>query len=52
VQEAGAASAAEIVERVFRLCTEWSRRRSWEDDATLLVVRRLDPPAQAERAAV
>jgi sigma-B regulation protein RsbU (phosphoserine phosphatase) len=41
VQQVRTASAADIVEHVFRVSTEWSRRRSWEDDATLLVVRRL-----------
>jgi sigma-B regulation protein RsbU (phosphoserine phosphatase) len=40
VKEAGAVSAAEILEHVFKAANEWSRRRSWEDDATLLVVRR------------
>jgi phosphoserine phosphatase RsbU/P len=40
VQEVRAKSAAEIVEHVFKGSTEWSRRRSWEDDATLLVVCR------------
>ena len=41
---AGAASASEVLEQVFRAATEFSRSRSWEDDATVLVVRRLDRP--------
>jgi sigma-B regulation protein RsbU (phosphoserine phosphatase) len=45
VQEAAAQSAADIVEHVFRTSTDWSRRRSWEDDATLVVVRRPETPA-------
>jgi sigma-B regulation protein RsbU (phosphoserine phosphatase) len=44
VQEAGTAGAAEILEHVFRTSTDWSRRRSWEDDATLVVVRRHEGP--------
>jgi len=42
VQDAmrGGAAAAEILERIFKAATDFSRRRSWEDDATLMVVRR------------
>ncbi|HVR69711.1 MAG TPA: PP2C family protein-serine/threonine phosphatase [Vicinamibacteria bacterium] len=40
VQEKGAAGAGEILEGVFRAAADFSRRRTWEDDATLVVVRR------------
>jgi sigma-B regulation protein RsbU (phosphoserine phosphatase) len=40
------AGAGEILEDVFRAATEFSRRRTWEDDATLLVVRRKAGPSR------
>jgi sigma-B regulation protein RsbU (phosphoserine phosphatase) len=40
VREKIGAGAGEILEHVFRTATDFSRRRTWEDDATLLVVRR------------
>jgi sigma-B regulation protein RsbU (phosphoserine phosphatase) len=47
VQEAGAASAAEVLEQLFRAASDFSRRRTWEDDATLVVLRRTDQAAAA-----
>jgi sigma-B regulation protein RsbU (phosphoserine phosphatase) len=46
VLSAGAASAAEMLEHLFRTATEFSRSRSWEDDATLVVVRRREGPSR------
>jgi sigma-B regulation protein RsbU (phosphoserine phosphatase) len=42
VREKAGASAGEILEHVFRAASDFSRRRTWEDDATLVVVRRLE----------
>jgi sigma-B regulation protein RsbU (phosphoserine phosphatase) len=47
VKEAAAGRAAEILDHVFKACSEFSRRRSWEDDATLVVVRRREATDQA-----
>jgi phosphoserine phosphatase RsbU/P len=47
VLSAGRASAAEVLEHLFRTATEFSKSRSWEDDATLVVVRRREAPPRA-----
>jgi sigma-B regulation protein RsbU (phosphoserine phosphatase) len=47
VREKIEAGAGEILEHVFRAATDFSRRRTWEDDATLLVVRRHAGAARA-----
>jgi serine phosphatase RsbU (regulator of sigma subunit) len=44
VLDTGAGGAGQILEQVFRTCTTFSRRRTWEDDATLVVVRRQEAP--------
>jgi sigma-B regulation protein RsbU (phosphoserine phosphatase) len=40
VRAAGEASAGAVLEHVFRTAAEFSRSRTWEDDATIMVVRR------------
>jgi sigma-B regulation protein RsbU (phosphoserine phosphatase) len=42
VTEAGAATAAQVVERIFESAWAFGRARPWEDDATLLVLRRVE----------
>ena len=41
VEDAGAASAEEILDRIFTAAFDHGDRRPWEDDATVVVVRRL-----------
>ena len=40
VLSADAGSATAVLERLFTVATDFSRSRSWEDDATIVVVRR------------
>jgi sigma-B regulation protein RsbU (phosphoserine phosphatase) len=43
----GDPSASAVLDRVFRAATDFSRRRAWEDDATVVVVRRPERAAGA-----
>jgi sigma-B regulation protein RsbU (phosphoserine phosphatase) len=42
VRSAGGASAEELVDRLFGATAAYGQGRPWEDDATLVVIRRLE----------
>jgi serine phosphatase RsbU (regulator of sigma subunit) len=41
VREHGRGSAAEVLEKIFATAYHFGHERAWEDDATIVVVRRL-----------